>query len=195
MSVVVAIKKDNAVYFAADSQITRGDKKYVSRLKSNFKIWSPFKGLVIGCTGSVREKNIAKASDIVKEIDVIKKEINYDYIINTFIPKLLEVNESNHNVFEYEKTRYLKNSYLVGFIDKLYLITQDCAVAEIDEYMAIGSGAKEAMGAIKGNKEEDLKQVLIQAIKDSSDMNVYVEAPIIIGDTTSEEFQVIEDGT
>ena len=60
MSVVIAIKKDNVVYMAADTMITYGDSKRHLYSESSQKIWavSDTPNCIMGGTGYLRDINL-----------------------------------------------------------------------------------------------------------------------------------------
>ena len=62
---------------------------------------------------------------------------------------------------------------------------------EIDDCIAIGSGANESIGSLLTSSGEEPVERIIKAIKASAAHDIYVDYPIIISDTETTEFKII----
>jgi ATP-dependent protease HslVU (ClpYQ) peptidase subunit len=196
MSVVVAIVRDGRVYLGCDSQVTRGTSRRSLSNPNNYKIWH-IKGVnycMLGAVGTVRESNIIKiSSDLIDELAVIKEDINYDYVIKYMVPKLYDIVEKNKLLSKENDKYILNNSYLFAYRGRLFQIGTDGAVVEIDDFAAIGSGAPEALGSLTSTIKLNPELRIEYAIKASATNDIYVDYPIVIGNTTSKDFTVIFD--
>ena len=195
MSVVVAIKKDGVVYLGSDSQVTRGGTRTSLTNPNNFKIWK-VKGVdncLMGHVGLLRDACVIRVMEnLVREIDVIHDEVNFEYVVTRVVPKIIEELKF-YNYLESEgKFKDMESRYLFAFEDKLFVIGFDGSVIEVDDYIAIGSGECESIGSLlTTNNNDDPETRIIKAIKASAAHDIYVDYPIILSNTKDLEFKVI----
>ena len=199
MSVVVSIKKDGVVYLGSDSQVTRGGTRTSLTNPNNFKIWK-VKGVdncLMGHVGLLRDACVIRVMEnLVREIDVIHDEVNFEYVVTRVVPKIIdELKEFNYIETE-GKFKNMESKYLFAFKDKLFVIGFDGSVIEVDDYIAIGSGESESIGSLlTTNIDEDPETRIIKAIKASAAHDIYVDYPIILSNTKDLEFKVILENT
>ncbi len=199
MSVVVAIKKDGVVYLGSDSQVTRGGTRTSLTNPNNFKIWK-VKGVdncLMGHVGLLREACVIRVMEnLVREIDVIHDEVNFEYVVTRIVPKIIdELKEFNYVEIE-GKFKNMESKYLFAFKDKLFIIGYDASVIEVDDYVAMGSGESESIGSLlTTNNDEDPETRIIKAIKASAAHDIYVDYPIVLSNTKDLEFKVILENT
>lgn len=199
MSVVVAIKKDGVVYLGSDSQVTRGGTRTSLTNPNNFKIWK-VKGVdncLMGHVGLLRDACVIRVMEnLVREIDVIHDEVNFEYVVTRVVPKIIdELKEFNYIETE-GKFKNMESKYLFAFKDKLFVIGFDGSVIEVDDYIAIGSGESESIGSLlTTNNDEDPETRIIKAIKASAAHDIYVDYPIVLSNTKDLEFKVILENT
>ena len=140
MSVVVAIKKDGVVYLGSDSQVTRGGTRTSLTNQNNFKIWK-VKGVdncLMGHVGLLRDACVIRVMEnLVREIDVIHDEVNFEYVVTRVVPKIIEELKF-YNYLESEgRFKDMESRYLFAFEDKLFVIGFDGSVIEVDDYSVI----------------------------------------------------------
>lgn len=199
MSVVVSIKKDGVVYLGSDSQVTRGGTRTSLTNPNNFKIWK-VKGVdncLMGHVGLLRDACVIRVMEnLVREIDVIHDEVNFEYVVTRVVPKIIdELKEFNYIETE-GKFKNMESKYLFAFKDKLFVIGFDGSVIEVDDYIAIGSGESESIGSLlTTNSDEDPETRIIKAIKASAAHDIYVDYPIVLSNTKDLEFKVILENT
>lgn len=199
MSVVVSIKKDGVVYLGSDSQVTRGGTRTSLTNPNNFKIWK-VKGVdncLMGHVGLLRDACVIRVMEnLVREIDVIHDEVNFEYVVTRVVPKIIdELKEFNYIETE-GKFKNMESKYLFAFKDKLFVIGFDGSVIEVDDYIAIGSGESESIGSLlTTNSDEDPETRIIKAIKASAAHDIYVDYPIILSNTKDLGFKVILENT
>ena len=199
MSVVVAIKKDGVVYLGSDSQVTRGGTRTSLTNPNNFKIWK-VKGVdncLMGHVGLLRDACVIRVMEnLVREIDVIHDEVDFEYVVTRVVPKIIdELKEFNYIETE-GKFKNMESKYLFAFKDKLFVIGFDGSVIEVDDYIAIGSGESESIGSLlTTNNDEDPETRIIKAIKASAAHDIYVDYPIVLSNTKDLEFKVILENT
>ena len=197
MSVIVAIKKDNKVYFGADTQTTKGSLKTSSFLENNFKLWK-VKGVdncIMGGVGSARDSCVIKvAKNLIDEIDVLHNNIDYDYVVEKLAPRIVKRLEQFGYTKNLDKDAVMDSTFLFGYKDKLYLLSWSGCVTEIDDCVAIGSGADEALGSLSTSmSEKNAEMRIIKAIKSSVLHDIYVNYPLILVDTEKSKFKIMTE--
>jgi ATP-dependent protease HslVU (ClpYQ) peptidase subunit len=151
MSVVAAIKQNGKIYIGADSQITKGGTRLSLSNPNNYKIWR-VKGApncLMASVGALREACVVRIIDnLVKEIDIVKDNIDYEYVVERIVLRIKSELEYYGYIDKDRKFEGFDSSYLFAYGDKLFYIASDSSVIEIDDCIAIGSGASDATIAI-----------------------------------------------
>ena len=193
MSVVVAIKENGKVYIGADSQCTRGSTRRTLSNANNYKIWRvpDTEHCLMAHVGLIREANVARvARDLVPEICQIKGLVDFSFVVKHLIPRLFNEFEENRILRKDEDVPVFESSFLFAYEDKLFYISKNATVLEIDDYCAIGSGECEAIGSLLSTEGESCEKRIKKAIKASAASDIYVDYPIIIADTRETTFNV-----
>ena len=73
------------------------------------------------------------------------------------------------------------------------MINTDRAVIEIEDYVAIGSGADQAIGSLLSTEGQNPKERIVKAIKSSAASDIYVDYPIILSDTEDGDFEIVTE--
>ena len=196
MSVVVAIKSGDKVYIGADSQVTKGGTRSTLHNPNNYKVWKVDgnEHALMAHVGAVRDANVVRLmSGLISDYDEYCGNINYRFVVKHVVPEIVNTLREANFMDGGGKIDFMNSSFLFAYKDKLYSISADCCVLEIDDYVAIGSGAPEAIGSLLCSEGEDPKQRIIKAIKASAASDIYVDYPIIITDTDKREFDVITE--
>ena len=198
MSVVVAIKENGKIYLGADSQVTKGGTRTTLKNENNYKIWR-----VIGAphcmmaqVGSFRDANVIRLMrDLVTDYNIFREHISFDFVVKKVVPDI--VSELAHYNFlkDGEKTEILDSSFLFAYKDQLWFINQDKSVIEVEDYVAMGSGADQAIGSLLSTEGQGPKERIVKAIKSSATADIYVDYPIILTDTEEGEFEIITEKT
>lgn len=195
MSVVVAIKENGRVYMGSDSQVTKGGTRITLKNPNNYKIWrvDGSDNAVMGHVGNVRDANIVRLmSSVVDEYDEYKNRVGYRFVVKYLVPEIIRsLKEASY--IKDEAPVQLDSSFLFAHNDSLFQIHYDCSVIEVDDYVAIGSGSQEAIGSLLSTEGEEPIQRIIKAIKASAASDIYVDYPIILTDTKSKKFIVINE--
>lgn len=197
MSIIVAIKDKDRIYFGADSQVTSGSSRLSLSNPNNYKIWKVKnkEHCLMGSVGAYRDACVIRVlQDLLENVVCEDKPIAFEQMVDTIVPKLItEFQKRNYllkdGVFENFESRFI-------FADRtnLFTILSDGAVMEIDDFTAIGSGESEAFGSLyTTSKDDDPIQRIIKAIKSSATRDIYVAYPIIITDTITTEFTIINN--
>lgn len=197
MSVVVAIKEDGKIYMGADSQVTKGGSRTTLKNKNNYKIWQVdgVDNCLMGHVGNVRDANIVRLmSGLVDDYDEFRDRINYRFVVKYIVPEIIkELRDAHFLKLDGEYLECLDSSFLFAYKDRLFYISTDATVMEIDDYVAIGSGSQEALGSLLSTEGQNPKKRIVKAIKASAANDIYVDYPIILSDTEECEFEVITE--
>ena len=196
MSVVVAIKENGKVYIGADSQVTKGGTRATLKNPNNYKIWKVrgADNCLMAHVGNVRDANIVRLMDgLVSEYNIYKHHIDYEFVVKKVVPDIISELKEYGYVKDQKYVEFMDSSYIFSFQDQLYVINPDGCVLEVDDYVAIGSGSDQAIGSLLSTEKEKPEQRIIKAIKASAASDIYVDYPIILSDTDSTKFEVINE--
>ena len=197
MSVVVAIKENGKIYLGADSQVTRGGTRVSLSNPNNYKIWK-VRGVdncLMAHVGNLRDAcAIRIMNNLVREIDAIHNEINFEYVVGRIAPMIIDELKEYNYISKDGRFDFMDSRFLFAYKDLLYVIGSDSSVIEVDDCIAIGSGECQAIGSlITTVDEEDSQSRIIKAIKSSAASDIYVDYPIVLANTKSTEFDVITE--
>lgn len=196
MSVVVAIKDKGRIYIGSDSQVTKGGSRTTLKNPNNYKIWKVegCEHCLMGHVGNLRDANVVRLmSGIVDDYDEYCDRVNYRFVVKYVVPEIIKTLRNAQFLKEDKYVDFLDSSFLFAYKDKLFSINSDCSVIEIDDYVAIGSGANEAIGSLLSTEKADPKTRIVKAIKASATSDIYVDYPIIISDTENTEFEIVTE--
>lgn len=198
MSVVVAIKKNDRIYMAADTLASLGEVKKNCLSDEGRKIQLLDNGILLGTAGSVYgiQRVLAHA-----ELFTVPKDGVFDkkYIVQNIIPKLFKLYKEQ-NMLEKNKDQpdALPDSYLIAYGDKLFKISGVFDVLAIEHYATIGSGGNVALaGLIKLDEEriddeQTINDRLIDILRTSESRIRSVGAPFYLIDTSGKTFKLIK---
>ena len=193
MSVVVAIKENGKVTIGADSQCTRGGTRRTLSNPNNYKIWKVLdaENCLFAHVGLVREANVIRvARDLVPEMAQLKDGVDFSFVVKRLVPRMFFELEEYNAIKKGDNPPTFESSFLFAYKDRLFYISANATVIEIDDYVAIGSGECEAIGSLLSTEGEPCEDRIKKAIKASAASDIYVDYPIITTDTEGCEFKV-----
>ena len=193
MSVVVAIKENGRVTIGADSQVTKGGTRRTLSNPNNYKVWRVLgaENCLMGHVGLVREANVIRvAQNLIPEIVQLKDRIDFSFVVRQLVPALFAELEEYRVIKGGSEPPRFDSSFIFAYKDKLFYISGNGTVIEVDDYCAIGSGECEAVGSLLSTEGESCEDRIKKAIKASAASDIYVDYPIVITDTESCEFKV-----
>ena len=196
MSLVVAIKEGNKVYVGADSQVTRGGTRSTLKNPNNYKIWKVegADNCLMAHVGCFRDANVIRlVDDFIDDYDVYCERVNYRFMVKSVLPRIVYELRNAGFVKPDNPIEMLESTFLFIYKDKIFKISADCSVFEVDDYVAIGSGCNEAIGSLLSTEGEATVDRIIKAIKAGAANDIYVDYPIIITDSESTAFTVINE--
>ena len=195
MSVIVAIRENNKIYIGADSQVTRGGCRASLSNPNNYKIWK-VKGVdncIMGHVGNLRDAcAIRVMDDLVREIDVIHDEIDFEYVVRRIEPMIRDELIDHRFISDDKPYTDMESRFIFCYRDKMYTITYG-SVIENDDFVSIGSGESAAIGSLVSTIGQAPEERIIKAIKSSVTNDIYVDYPIILTDTETTEFEIIAE--
>lgn len=188
MSVVIAIKENGVTYMAADTQISFGDSKRHLKSDSLQKIWAvaDTPNCIMGGVGLARDLNLIRycTSELIPEASVLKNEINVGTIMLNTVPVIFEsIRNYTQLVTGCDKDIPINSEFVLAYKDKIFDIAPDGTVEEVEDYIAIGSGADAALGSLKHTTDEPVYDRLIKALDAAAESNLYVSEPYVCMDT------------
>ena len=188
MSVVIAIKDNGVTYMAADTQISFGDSKRHLKSDSLQKVWAvtDTPHCIMGGVGLTRDLNLIRycTSELIPEASVLKNEINVGTIMLNTVPAIFEsIRNYTQLVTGCDKDIPINSEFVLAYKDKIFDIAPDGTVEEVEDYIAIGSGADAALGSLKHTVDEPVYDRLIKALDAASESNLYVSEPYVCMDT------------
>ena len=196
MSVVVAIKKGDKVYVGADSQVTRGGTRATLKNPNNYKIWKVIgvDNCLMAHVGTVRDANIVRLIDnLVTDYDIYRDRIGYGFVVTSVVPDIFAALKQAGYLKDEQYLDHMESRYLFIYKDKLFTINTDGCVLEIDDYVAIGSGEDQAIGSLLSTEGEEPQTRIIKAIKASAASDIYVDYPIILTNSKTTHFEIINE--
>ena len=188
MSVVIAIKENGVTYMAADTQVSFGDSKRHLKSDSLQKIWAvaDIPHCIMGGVGLARDLNLIRycTSELIPEASVLKNEINVGTIMLNTVPTIFESIRNYTQLVTGSDTDIPINSeFVLAYKDKIFDIAPDGTVEEVEDYIAVGSGADAALGSLKHTINEPVYDRLIKALDAAAESNLYVSEPYVCMDT------------
>lgn len=186
MSVVVAIKENDTIYFGADTLMTRGDTKLSEvNNEEKYKITRFSNGVVICHTGGVAttQKLVFHEEWFDK---VSEKGLDKEFILNEIVPKLRKELEEYKLL---DEDGCMNASFFIAYKDKLYDLKPGFTVVRITEYASIGAGRDFALANLC-NEQLSLEDRMLSALRLSAKMCSTVGGPFVFIDTKNLEFTI-----
>lgn len=188
MSVVIAIKENGVTYMAADTQVSFGDSKRHLKSDSLQKVWAvtDTPHCIMGGVGLARDLNLIRycTSELIPEAAVLKNDITVGTIMLSTVPIIFEsIRNYTQLVTGCDKDIPINSEFLLAYKDKIFDIAPDGTVEEVEDYIAVGSGADAALGSLKHTTDEPVYDRLIKALDAAAESNLYVSEPYVCMDT------------
>lgn len=197
MSVVIAIKKNDRIYMAADTQTSCGDRKVTYHSEGSRKIHRFENGILLGHTGSVHNWQILCSHP---EYFTVPEggELTKKYIVQNVIPKIFKCYRDNDMCLKEEgKPAKLGDSYLLAYKDKLFQIDGVFDVEVLNHYAEIGSGGDLTLaGLIELDSDDErdgqiIEDRLVELMRIASSRIMSVSSPYYLIDTKDQTFKML----
>lgn len=161
MTVIVALKEGDRIYFGADSCVGGTHESIIGRPKI-FKRGE----FLFGASGYLRSLQLLAYS--VTFPPIMTGQDHYHYLINSVIPCIKRGFAQHGNLEIVDEIESLNNSaFLIAFRGNIYTVSPDAAIDEwVEGYGAIGSGSKYALGSFcstEGRPAEERVRMALEA--------------------------------
>ena len=136
----------------------------------------------MGGVGLARDLNLIRycTSELIPEAAVLKNDITVGTIMLDTIPIIFEsIRNYTMLVTGCEKDIPIQSEFIIAYKDKVFDIAPDGTVEEVEDYIAIGSGAEAALGSLKHTIDEPIYDRLIKALDAASESNLFVSEPYV----------------
>ena len=178
MTAVVGLVKDGKVWLGADSAATWGD--FTQSLLAERKIFR--RGpLLFGTCGDLRPADILRVNLEVPYHDPDKYETAYHFMVACVVEAIRACLSAGGSVKKKNEVEPIPSVFLVGYSGHLFTIEEDLSCQEAGEtYLAIGSGANVATGALHATKGRSPKPRILAALAAAAHHNASVRAPFYV---------------
>ena len=196
MSLTIALKHNGVVYMGSDSIVCRNGVKHYLTNPNSYRIFkvSGCDNMLMALDGKVVEHNVAKCSSLVPEAVAMKEEVDFEFMVNYFVPNLFEEFDARHLMCKKDDEYHCESDMIVAFKDKLFTVYADGAVIEFDDYSAIGQGYEEALGSLLSTYDiENPKERILMALRAGLANKSKVALPLVLIDTEKCEYEVYEE--
>lgn len=196
MSVVVAKKTKNGFVIGADSMCTRGGQVRegaikIFRCKQN-------EDIIIGVVGNLVDANVVMVADSIFSNSTLRRDnLDFENMITQTIPNLKKILQEHGRLFkDLEVGEHMKSCIMIAYKNDCYVINQDFALTQVDDFYAIGAPELMADGCylmanLCGVKLDDEK-IVENVIRTTIKKTIYVDYPIRIFNTTNKDDIIIE---
>ena len=189
MSLVIAVKEDDHILVACDSQVSCGDWKDTLPVIHN-KAWfiDDCPHGVMASSGSLRVLQLIQCTpNLIDEMAQYRNEVDYIYVVTELYNRICEALIHYKAISPDITPLSLPNDFIFAYKDKAYGIECDGSVVELEDYLCIGSGAGVAKGIMETTKDLPAIERIKKAMNASSDLTLYVDKNIRIYSTAEEE--------
>ena len=196
MGLTIALKHDGVVYMGSDSLVSKYGVKHYMVSENNYRIFrvKGCKEALMSLDGSLVEHNVARCQSPIPAGEPVRVELNFEYMVNKFVPQLLDLFYDRHILDISDDNYCCQSDMLVAYKDKIFEIYPDGGVLESSDYAAIGQGAVEALGSLFTTRNiDDPKERIKMALMAGMRTSNKISYPLIITDTKTFEFEIIED--
>ena len=194
MSVVMAVKQGDRIWFGTDTQSTRGTERFNLLCPNDFKVLKLENGMLISWTGEGAAGQVV-CSHLEHYFTAENKELTKEYLVTQIVPKLYQVlDEEGLLENEEDRSPQMPGRVLLAQKDKMYDIQRDFQVARYEDYQATGSGANSIIyGLSKIDKNKNINRQLLRLLRISAQHDSNVSAPFVLIDTKELEYTIQED--
>ena len=182
MSVIIAVKEKDFIYFGFDTQTTTGRTKINYLNETMFKVIKLDNKILFGFCGKVglKQRILTKLSKLNIERN---KQLTKKYIVNNIIPILTN---------ELDDDEKIELSIIIAYKDKMYSISNTLTVIKRNEFVASGSGAFHVFYPLLSNQNLNVRTRLLKALNESASRVDSVSSPFVFIDTKDLKYEIVE---
>lgn len=182
MTCIVALEYDSKVYMGADSQMTQGETKFVSRDPKIFKRGD----MLFGCSGWTRTNQLLMYALDIPEREMTRQtgmpyHTDMRYLVNQFVPAVRQCFK-DAGFTSYNDGEEEGEFFMFGYKGVIYQLESNFQITScIDGNMAIGSGCQYALGSLYTSLEvQDPVSRIRTALFAAQKYDIYVCEPFTI---------------
>ena len=193
MSIVIAYKRDGIVYMGADTKRSQGNWARTIEIVNDMKIHRIGENMLIGAVG-----NLSHIQTMVNNreewFNTKGQPLTKKFIVQNVIPKFFSALKYEGKLdIEEGKSPVAKSCFCVTDGKKIFHINDYFMVTELSDFCAIGCTEYIAYAYIRNaEKTDDVKEVILSALRGSVHRDDGVGAPYIFIDTDKFEFTIVE---
>lgn len=198
MSVVIAIKKNDRIYMAADTLTSCGEVGTTYLGKDSRKICQFENGILLGHTGSVHNWQIVRSHPeyfTIPEDGIMTKK----YVVQNIMPRIHKCYRDYEMIVkEEDEPAKMEESYILAFKDKMFVIDGVFCVEALDHFAEIGSGGDVTLAGLRwldvqeSMDGEQINKSLVDILRISDSRTRSVAAPFYLIDTVEQKFTLAE---
>lgn len=194
MSVVIAVKQGDRIWFGVDTQGTCGSDRFNHCSTNDSKVVKFDNGVLVSWTGATVNGQFIWAHPEWFTVDE-KCGLTKEYIVTQIIPKIYEA-FSDEELFDKgddDVPPLIGGTLIIAYKDKLYEIYRDLQVICYEDYTTSGSGSNAIVyGLSKMDKTKDINEQLLRLLKLSAMQDANVSAPFRFIDTKDLKYTIKE---
>ena len=188
MTCIIALKKDDTIYWGADSCVTGYGPRTMSRPKI-FQVGD----LVFGGSGTLRMLQVMEYHLKPKKHKGGVSDM--EYIVTKIVPKIRTITkdcgqlEDNKSAGDGEKSGAY---FLIGYHGEIYQLGFDFSVSSpVESYEAIGSGQFHALGSLWASTKKSPQTAIEDALGAAEFFNAGVRAPFLFYKQVGAELEAL----
>lgn len=193
MSLIVAIKKDDVIYFGADTQTTTGVFKKNQVIEERYKVKKMPNGFMVGIVGTVYPSMTLRLHEEwfhLENDQTLTKAYVVKEIVNPLYKELERLGQLSEDS---NKTKSFDFSFIIARQDKIFLVVPSGGVFEIAHYVAIGSGVVYVYNYLYQQPDEEPNHLIRSSMKLVSTYEGSVSAPFVYINTKDLIYHIEEE--
>ena len=193
MSLLIAVKRDDAIYFGTDTRLIVNGHKRTELSVCNRKIQILRNGLLLGITGGRVDRQTIFAHSKLFTLDKTGG-LTRRHIVEEIIPALRAMLKECDLLFgEGEEFPYMRVEILLAHQGVLYEIDSTFCVLRHSSYRAVGDAAGFVQATLsRCDDSQDVNECILRALKIARRYSVCVGAPFFLVNTKDKVYRLEE---
>ena len=173
MSVVIAIKENDRIYFGCDTQVTVGQLKYNQVPMNTEKVTLTKSGIIVGCVGKLKDHQRFLRLPALQEpwpIASFDTQTIMHKLINPWVESTMLYASDDDLTGVYE----MNTTFVLGYYNRLFSIDEEGGIKEKHRFDILGSGTNAAYPFVLDETlsvEERLEKALVSSAKHTSSVS------------------------
>lgn len=194
MSILVAVKRNNAVYMATDTREIHQQHKRHNLSESSFKIQKEDNGMLVGITGDRIARQTLFANSDIFTLDRYGN-LTKKHIVKDIIPRIIGLlKRSNLLVNSDDEQLRMDCNIILAHKGVMFNINKMFWIIRCEDFQVIGKAYASAEVVLFSTQDsEDVEERMIKALNASSKYSTLVGAPYVLIDTKNLEYKVVKE--